>query len=107
MLLQVLELVGTSSLEDSLQCTREHAIVCMTGMVGNKWYANREWADHLGRGVSVLADFECRWGFEASMYEHGCAVVTKRCLLPVQAAAYMQCDRARLLVHDPCRVMPD
>lgn len=39
LLLQVLELVGTSSLEDSLQCTREHAIVCMTGMVGNKWYA--------------------------------------------------------------------
>eukprot|EP00891_Asterochloris_glomerata_P009021 jgi/Astpho2/9021/Aster-02686 len=34
---KVLELVGTSSLEDSLQCTREHAIVCMTGMVGNKW----------------------------------------------------------------------
>ena len=39
LLLQVRELVGTSSLEDNLQCTREHAIVCMTGMVGNKWYA--------------------------------------------------------------------
>ena len=47
---QVLELVGTSTLEDSLQCTREHAIVCMTGMVGNKWYAPL-WADWLGRGV--------------------------------------------------------
>ncbi|KAL3138806.1 hypothetical protein ABBQ32_005647 [Trebouxia sp. C0010 RCD-2024] len=34
---KVLELVGTTTLEDSLQCANPHGIVCMTGMVGNKW----------------------------------------------------------------------
>lgn len=35
--LQVLELVGTTTLEDSLKCANQSGIVCMTGMVGNKW----------------------------------------------------------------------
>ena len=35
--LQVLELVGTTTLLDSLQCVSEGGSVCMTGMVGNKW----------------------------------------------------------------------
>src|SRR5215467_13195176 len=35
---KVLELVGTTTLVDSLQCARPRAIVCMTGMVGNKWW---------------------------------------------------------------------
>ncbi len=34
---KVLELVGTTTLLDSIQSTREHGIICMTGMVGNKW----------------------------------------------------------------------
>lgn len=34
---KVLELVGTTSLPDSLQCVRKHGRVCMTGMVGNAW----------------------------------------------------------------------
>jgi NADPH:quinone reductase-like Zn-dependent oxidoreductase len=34
---KVLELVGTTTLLDSLQCTRPRGIVCMTGMVGNSW----------------------------------------------------------------------
>ena len=34
---KVLELVGTTTLLDSLRCTREPALVCMTGIVGNKW----------------------------------------------------------------------
>ena len=34
---KVLELVGTTTLEDSLRCARQRGIVCMTGMVGNKW----------------------------------------------------------------------
>jgi NADPH:quinone reductase-like Zn-dependent oxidoreductase len=34
---KVLELIGTTTLLDSLQCAKEHGIVCMTGMVGNKW----------------------------------------------------------------------
>ncbi|KAK9834509.1 hypothetical protein WJX74_003383 [Apatococcus lobatus] len=34
---KVLELVGTTTLEDSLQCVRPGGLCCMTGMVGNKW----------------------------------------------------------------------
>jgi NADPH:quinone reductase-like Zn-dependent oxidoreductase len=34
---KVLELVGTATLQDSLRCTKQRGIVCMTGMVGNKW----------------------------------------------------------------------
>ena len=33
---KVLELVGVSTLEDSLKCTKKQGIVCMTGMAGNK-----------------------------------------------------------------------
>ena len=34
---KVLELVGTTTLEDSLQCIKPYGVVCMTGIVGNKW----------------------------------------------------------------------
>jgi NADPH:quinone reductase-like Zn-dependent oxidoreductase len=34
---KVLELVGTATLADSLHCTKQRGLVCMTGMVGNKW----------------------------------------------------------------------
>jgi NADPH:quinone reductase-like Zn-dependent oxidoreductase len=34
---KVLELVGTTTLKDSLRCTKQRGIVCMTGIVGNKW----------------------------------------------------------------------
>jgi NADPH:quinone reductase-like Zn-dependent oxidoreductase len=34
---KVLELIGTTTLEDSLRCAKQRGIVCMTGMVGNKW----------------------------------------------------------------------
>jgi NADPH:quinone reductase-like Zn-dependent oxidoreductase len=34
---KVLELIGTGTLSDSLRCVRQRGIVCMTGMVGNKW----------------------------------------------------------------------
>ena len=34
---KVLELIGVTSLEDSLQCAKPNGIVCMTGIVGNKW----------------------------------------------------------------------
>jgi NADPH:quinone reductase-like Zn-dependent oxidoreductase len=37
---KVLELVGTTSLKDSLWCAKQGGIVCMTGMVGNKWSFN-------------------------------------------------------------------
>jgi hypothetical protein len=34
---KVLELIGTASLLDSLRCVKEGGVVCMTGIVGNKW----------------------------------------------------------------------
>jgi NADPH:quinone reductase-like Zn-dependent oxidoreductase len=34
---KVLELVGTTTLGDSLRCVKQRGIVCMTGMVGNQW----------------------------------------------------------------------
>lgn len=34
---KVLELIGVTTLEDSLHCARQGGIVCMTGIVGNKW----------------------------------------------------------------------
>ncbi len=34
---KVLELIGTTTLQDSLRCARQGGIVCMTGIVGNKW----------------------------------------------------------------------
>jgi NADPH:quinone reductase-like Zn-dependent oxidoreductase len=34
---KVLELIGTTTLPDSLRCAKQRGIVCMTGMVGNKW----------------------------------------------------------------------
>ncbi len=34
---RVLELVGTTTLLDSLQCAAPKGVVCMTGMVGNLW----------------------------------------------------------------------
>src|SRR5260221_3313788 len=34
---KVLELVGATTLQDSLRCTKQRGIVCMTDMVGNKW----------------------------------------------------------------------
>jgi NADPH:quinone reductase-like Zn-dependent oxidoreductase len=34
---KVLEMIGTTTLEDSLQCAKQAGVVCMTGIVGNKW----------------------------------------------------------------------
>lgn len=34
---KVLELIGTTTLLDSLRCAREGGVVCMTGIVGNRW----------------------------------------------------------------------
>ena len=39
--LRVLELVGTTTLLDSLQCAAMGGSVCMTGMVGNAWEFER------------------------------------------------------------------
>ncbi|MDH7795391.1 MULTISPECIES: zinc-binding alcohol dehydrogenase family protein [unclassified Beijerinckia] len=34
---KVLELIGVTTLKDSLRCTRQQGLVCMTGIVGNQW----------------------------------------------------------------------
>jgi NADPH:quinone reductase-like Zn-dependent oxidoreductase len=34
---KVLELIGTATLKDSLQCIRTKGMVCMTGILGNEW----------------------------------------------------------------------
>jgi NADPH:quinone reductase-like Zn-dependent oxidoreductase len=34
---KVLELIGTTTLADSLRCVRQGGAVCVTGIVGNKW----------------------------------------------------------------------
>jgi NADPH:quinone reductase-like Zn-dependent oxidoreductase len=34
---KVLELIGTTTLVDSLRCAKQRGIVCMTGMVGSRW----------------------------------------------------------------------
>jgi NADPH:quinone reductase-like Zn-dependent oxidoreductase len=34
---KVLELIGVATLDDSMKCAREAGVVCMTGIVGNKW----------------------------------------------------------------------
>jgi NADPH:quinone reductase-like Zn-dependent oxidoreductase len=38
---KVLEMIGTTTLVDSLQCARQGGIVCMTGIVGNQWSFDR------------------------------------------------------------------
>jgi len=38
---KVLEMVGTTTLRDSLRCARQGGIVCMTGIVGNQWLLDR------------------------------------------------------------------
>jgi NADPH:quinone reductase-like Zn-dependent oxidoreductase len=34
---KLLELIGATTLDDSLRCPKQGGIVCMTGLVGNKW----------------------------------------------------------------------
>jgi NADPH:quinone reductase-like Zn-dependent oxidoreductase len=51
---KVLELVGTTTLLDSLRCAKQRGIVCMTGMVGNKWsFANFSPMDAIPTAVSL------------------------------------------------------
>src|SRR6202521_4316148 len=51
---KVLELVGATTLKDSLRCARQRGIVCMTGMVGNKWsFDNFSPMDSIPTAVSL------------------------------------------------------
>ena len=55
---KVLELVGTTTLLDSLQCTQPHGIVCMAGMVGNS-----ESCTCLSSDVDAILTLTAEWGF--------------------------------------------
>jgi NADPH:quinone reductase-like Zn-dependent oxidoreductase len=51
---KVLELVGTTTLEDSLRAVGEPGVVCMAGMVGNRWsLADFAPMDAIPTGVSL------------------------------------------------------
>lgn len=51
---KVLELVGTTTLNDSLRCVKPKGIVCMTGMVGDKWsFENFSPMDSIPTAVSL------------------------------------------------------
>jgi NADPH:quinone reductase-like Zn-dependent oxidoreductase len=51
-----LELVGTPTLPDTLQATRQHGVVCFTGMLSNVWTVRDFYPiDYLPRGVRLTA----------------------------------------------------
>ncbi|GAM86907.1 hypothetical protein ANO11243_049280 [Dothideomycetidae sp. 11243] len=51
---KVLELVGTTTLDDSLRCTRVGGVCCMAGIVGSKWsYDEYNPMEHIPTGVCL------------------------------------------------------
>jgi NADPH2:quinone reductase len=51
-----LELVGTTTLRDTLRCTRMHGTVCFTGMLSNEWIVPEFYPiDYLPSGVRLTA----------------------------------------------------
>lgn len=51
-----LELVGTSTLPDTLRATRVHGVVCFTGMLSNEWTVHDFYPiEYLPRGVRLTA----------------------------------------------------
>lgn len=53
---KVLELIGTTTLDDSMKCVREGGVVCMTGIVGNQWaYTDFNPMEHIPSGVYLTS----------------------------------------------------
>jgi NADPH:quinone reductase len=51
-----LELIGTSTLPDTLRSTRVHGVVCFTGMLSNEWIVEKFYPiDYIPRGVRLTA----------------------------------------------------
>ena len=51
-----LELVGTSTLPDTLQCVRVHGVACFTGILSNQWTVEKFYPiDYIPRGVRLTA----------------------------------------------------
>jgi NADPH:quinone reductase-like Zn-dependent oxidoreductase len=80
-----LELVGTPTLPDTLRSTREHGVVCFTGMLSNVWTVRDFYPiDYIPRGVRLTA-----YGGDAAdlpqrvLKDYLDAVATDRAVLPV------------------------
>lgn len=53
---KVLELVGVTTLDDSMKCVREAGVVCMTGIVGNSWtYQDFNPMEHIPSAVYLTS----------------------------------------------------
>lgn len=53
---KVLELVGVTTLKDSLRCVKEGGIICVTGIAGGKWaFDHFEPIFDIGKGVYLTA----------------------------------------------------
>jgi NADPH:quinone reductase-like Zn-dependent oxidoreductase len=53
---KVLELIGVTTLEDSMACVRRGGIACMTGIVGNKWsYENFNPMEMIPKAVGLTS----------------------------------------------------
>ena len=51
-----LELVGTPTLSDTLQCIRVHGVACFTGILSNQWTVEKFYPiDYIPRGVRLTA----------------------------------------------------
>jgi NADPH2:quinone reductase len=80
-----LELVGTPTLPDTLRSTREHGVVCFTGMLSNVWTVRDFYPiDYIPRGVRLSA-----YGGDAHdlprrvLQDYLDAVAADRAVLPV------------------------
>lgn len=51
---KVLELIGTTTLPDSLHCVKRDGVVCVAGMVGGSWPANFDLTIHVPNYVSLM-----------------------------------------------------
>ena len=53
---KVLELIGVTTLQDSMECTKRGGIVCNTGIVGNKWsYENFNPMEMIPKAVGLTS----------------------------------------------------
>lgn len=51
---KVLELIGVATMDDSMACTKQFGVVCITGIVGDTWYLDR-WnpMEHIPKGIRL------------------------------------------------------
>ncbi|MGS2739279.1 zinc-binding alcohol dehydrogenase family protein [Sinomicrobium sp. M5D2P17] len=81
---KVLELVGTETLQDSLNCVKPGGIVCMTGMLSEKWTIE-EFApmDYIPAGVYLTVYDSGRLRVEGTFFQEFIKDIEKGSVLPV------------------------